>query len=63
MPYSRPAAGVGSWDQGREYYEACLKWHLSVDMTPEEVHARGKAEVERISGEMMKVSTFCYLTV
>ncbi|XP_064615406.1 uncharacterized protein LOC135479485 isoform X2 [Liolophura sinensis] len=55
MPYSRPAAGVGSWDQGRDYYEACLKWQLSVDMTPEEVHARGESEVQRVSGEMMKV--------
>lgn len=51
----RPDYGVNSWDNGENFYQACLKWHLSLDMTPEEVHNRGLEEVERIYNEMKKI--------
>ena len=52
---SRKEWGVNSFKDGEEYYTACLKWHLSVDMTPEEVHEKGLQEVERIYKKMIKV--------
>ncbi|KAJ8300086.1 hypothetical protein KUTeg_021605 [Tegillarca granosa] len=50
----RPNYGVNSWDKGENFYQACLKWHLSLDLTPEEVHDKGLKEVERIYNEMKK---------
>ncbi|XP_011424246.3 uncharacterized protein [Magallana gigas] len=51
----RPNFGVNSWDNGTEFYKACLRWHLSLDITPDEVHEKGRKEVERISSEMKKI--------
>lgn len=55
MPNTRAHYGVNSLQNGSEYYRACLKWHLSFDMTPDEVHQVGVQEVERIHGDMKKV--------
>eukprot|EP00105_Crassostrea_gigas_P037677 XP_019921825.1 PREDICTED: uncharacterized protein LOC109617068 [Crassostrea gigas] len=52
IPKTRLQYGVNSLQNGLEYYQACLKWHLSFDMTPEEVHRVGEQEVERIHQEM-----------
>ena len=52
---TRSSYGVSSLPNGKEYYKACMKWHLSVDKTPEEVHETGLQEVGRISNEMQKV--------
>ncbi|KAK3095014.1 hypothetical protein FSP39_009160, partial [Pinctada imbricata] len=49
---TRSQPGVNSWDKGEEYYRDCLRWHLSLDMSPEEVHQKGLEEVSRISGKM-----------
>ncbi|KAL5004642.1 hypothetical protein ScPMuIL_018098 [Solemya velum] len=51
LQHTRSEWGVGSWDNG-SFYRACLKWHLSVDMTPQEVHDEGLREVERITTAM-----------
>ncbi|XP_048747201.2 uncharacterized protein LOC125659546 [Ostrea edulis] len=53
--HTRSGFGVSSWDRGVEFYKECLRWHLSLDMSPEEVHNKGLQEVERISSEMKKV--------
>ncbi|XP_056004539.1 uncharacterized protein LOC125659545 isoform X2 [Ostrea edulis] len=53
--HTRSGFGVSSWDRGLEFYKECLRWHLSLDMSPEEVHNKGLQEVERISSEMKKV--------
>ena len=58
MNHTRKSFGVNSLPNGEEFYRACLRWHLSVDMTPEEVHEKGIQEVERISGKMKNVRTF-----
>ncbi|XP_041360080.1 uncharacterized protein LOC121376277 [Gigantopelta aegis] len=55
LPRTRPHWGVGVWPEGKDYYKACLKWHLSTDMSPEEVHRIGLSEVERISGRMQEI--------
>jgi uncharacterized protein (DUF885 family) len=56
IPVTRSGLGVSSLSNGAEYYKACLRWHLSYDMSPEDVHQVGLNEVERIHVEMVKVS-------
>ena len=57
MPSTRKNVGVSSLPNGTEFYEACLRWHLTLDLTPEEVHQLGLKEVSRIESEMNRVST------
>ncbi|KAL5005465.1 hypothetical protein ScPMuIL_018921 [Solemya velum] len=54
LPYTRSEWGVGSWGD-EAFYQACLKWHLSVDMTPQDVHDEGLREVERITTAMEEI--------
>ena len=49
QPHSR---GLWALPQGDAYYAAALRWYTSTDMTPEEVHAVGLAEVARIEQAM-----------
>ncbi|KAK3589706.1 hypothetical protein CHS0354_015218 [Potamilus streckersoni] len=55
MPQTRKSFGIMAWDPTHNYYRACLRWHLSFDMTPEEVHTVGIKEVERISEDMNQI--------
>lgn len=55
MPRTRVGLGLSTMADGRRYYQACLRWHLSYDMSPEEVHQIGLQEVERIHTEMVKL--------
>ena len=55
MNNTRKEYGVGSFEDGRAYYEGCLKFHLSMDATPEEIRDLGLREVKRISAQMEKV--------
>ena len=57
MPSTRKGLGIGHLTNGTEYYKACLKWHTSLDITPEEVHQKGLDEVDRISNEIKTVGT------
>ncbi len=61
MPYTRAAIGVGSLPNGTAYYKSLLRWHLSMDIDPEDVHAIGLKEVARIKIEMEKVNLFSWL--
>ncbi|XP_060588530.1 uncharacterized protein LOC132743946 [Ruditapes philippinarum] len=54
---TRNGYGVNSLPNGVEYYKACLKWHLSIDISPEEIHQKGLQEVARINKEMQQVMT------
>ena len=46
-------AGVGTTQSdGADYYRHQLRSHTTTDLTPEQVHAIGLREVERIHGEM-----------
>lgn len=51
----RPREGIDSVPGGAEFYQQCLKWHTSLDITPDEVHRIGLAEVARIRTEMERV--------
>lgn len=48
IPATRQEVGVWSLPEGKEFYKACLRWHLSTDMLPEEVHEKGLREVSRL---------------
>lgn len=59
MKSCRPREGVDSIPGGAEFYQQCLKWHTSLDITPEQVHNIGLAEMARIRKEMERVSPSC----
>jgi len=44
--------GAWSLPDGEAYYAWCVRQHTTTDMTPEQVHGLGLAEVARIAGEM-----------
>ncbi|KAK2188617.1 hypothetical protein NP493_127g04047 [Ridgeia piscesae] len=45
---TRPRVGLSSLPNGTAYYRASLRWHLSLNITPEEVHQLGLSEVTRV---------------
>jgi len=59
MKSCRPREGIDSIPGGAEFYQQCLKWHTSLDVTPDEVHEIGLAEMARIRKEMERVSHCC----
>ena len=48
LPAARPEIGASSLPNGRDYYAYLVSKHTPTKMTPDEVHALGLAEVERI---------------
>jgi len=55
MKSCRPREGVDSIPGGAAFYQQCLKFHTSLDITPREVHEIGLVEVARIRKEMERV--------
>lgn len=51
----RSSEGVFSIPGGREFYQECLRFHTSLDISPQQVHDLGLAEVERIRKKMNMV--------
>lgn len=49
MPGTRPGLGISTLPNGTENYAACLYFHTSTRMSPEEIHKIGLEEAERIS--------------
>merc|ERR1711892_1395212 len=52
IPACRKDISASSLPGGTEFYAACLEFHTSTDLTPEEVHKKGLLEVKRIEEEM-----------
>lgn len=48
-------AGVWKLNDGVKFYEWCLKYHTTTDMTATEIHDKGLEEVKRIQSEIMKL--------
>ncbi|MGB7786184.1 MAG: DUF885 domain-containing protein, partial [Salinimicrobium sp.] len=55
LPYGRKSSGIDDIPNGEEYYKHQIKLYTTTDMTAEEIHRLGLAEVARISEEMEKV--------
>jgi uncharacterized protein (DUF885 family) len=52
-PNCRDTIAASALPKGRDYYRYCARKFTTVDdLTPEQIHAIGQAEVERIRGEM-----------
>jgi len=52
LPGARQTIGASELPDGRAYYAWLVKYFTTLDVTPDEVHRVGLAEVERIRGEM-----------
>ena len=57
---TRSNISVSSLPGGLHFYKVCLKWHTSVELSPEEIHEKGLQEVARIEGLMDKVALIYY---
>ncbi|RMB08459.1 DUF885 domain-containing protein [Eilatimonas milleporae] len=55
MPAVRTALDATGLPGGKSYYAAMVRFYTTLDITPEEVHAKGLSEVERIRREMEAV--------
>ncbi|GJL96812.1 MAG: hypothetical protein DHS20C06_06290 [Hyphobacterium sp.] len=55
VPAARTELGLSSVPNGREQYQALVRYHTTLDTSPEEVHQRGLAEVSRIRGLMEEI--------
>ena len=55
LPSTREHPGIGTLPGGKEVYAMLARHFTTTDMTPEEIHNVGLAEVARIRGEMMEV--------
>lgn len=56
-PGARATLGASDLPRGREYYPSLVKWFTTLDVTPDQVHEIGLAEVARIRAEMETVKT------
>jgi uncharacterized protein (DUF885 family) len=52
VPAARGSIGASALPGGRDFYRHRVRRFTTLDTTPEEVHARGLAEVKRIRAEM-----------
>ena len=55
IPQTRASLGISETPDGREYYQTVVRYHTTLDTSPEEVHQRGLNEVARIRAEMDEV--------
>lgn len=52
---ARPRIGIDSIPQGRAYFDFLLRYYTTTNLSAEEIHALGLAEVRRIRAEMERV--------
>jgi uncharacterized protein (DUF885 family) len=55
IPRARKTIGASELPDGRRYYDHLIRHFTTLDITAEEIHRLGLAEVERIRREMMDV--------
>ena len=55
VPAARGSIGASALPRGREFYRHRVRKFTTLDLSPEQVHEQGLAEVERIDGEMRSV--------
>lgn len=52
VPSCRETIGASDLPDGKAYYERCVRYYTTLDLTPQQVHETGLAEVKRIRAEM-----------
>ena len=57
LPGARDSIAASDWPRGREYYQNRLEHYTTLQLTPEQVHQTGLAEVARIRAEMQNIIT------
>jgi uncharacterized protein (DUF885 family) len=55
LPEARHTVGVTTDPGGRECYLASVLFHATLPLTPEEIHANGLREMERIQADMREI--------
>jgi uncharacterized protein (DUF885 family) len=55
LPATRTTLGASELPDGRDYYRYRIRHFTTLDLSPEEIHRTGLAEVERIRAEMEEV--------
>jgi len=55
MPAARESLGARDLPGGEDFYQALVRQHTTLDLTPDEVHQTGLEEVARIRAEMEDV--------
>ncbi len=55
LPQTRESFGASELPDGAEFYREQIRWHTTLDLTPEEIHRIGLEEVARIRAEMETV--------
>lgn len=50
-----PGEGISGIPHGAEFYQQCLIFQTSLELTPQEIHDLGLKEVARIRAEIEKV--------
>ncbi len=55
LPACRQTAGIWDSPDGAAFYQNRVRYYTTTGLSPEEIHAIGLREVERIRGEMLKV--------
>ncbi len=55
VPAARGSLGAAALPSGREFYRHRVRRFTTLDVTPEQVHQTGLAEVDRIRGEMRDI--------
>ncbi len=57
LPKARNSSGISDLPGGKDYYQYCIKYWTTTDLTPDSIYQLGLNEVARIEGEMNKVKT------
>lgn len=55
LPACRETIALADLPDGRDWYAERVRYHTTTDLTPEEIHEIGQAEVRRIAAEMDRV--------
>ncbi len=55
MPKARNSSGVNDLPGGKEYYQYCIKYWTTTDLTADSIYQIGLSEVARIEADMNKV--------
>jgi uncharacterized protein (DUF885 family) len=55
LPGARQSIALTELPDGPEWYAAFVRYHTTTDLSPQEIHEVGVAEVERIGAEMREV--------